>query len=86
MMPPYLAFHKELVWITGIAEIVFGYNLLLPKMQAASAWGLILLLILVFPANIYMATGEKFQKISPIIRWGRLPLQALMIWWVSLYL
>jgi uncharacterized membrane protein len=86
MMPPYLAFHKELVWITGIAEIVFGYNLLLPKMQAASAWGLILLLILVFPANIYMATGEKFRKISPIIRWGRLPLQALLIWWVSLYL
>jgi uncharacterized membrane protein len=45
-----------------------------------------LLLILVFPANIYMATAEKFQKMSPIIRWGRLPLQALLIWWVSLYL
>lgn len=86
MMPPYLPFHKELVWITGIAEIIFGYNLLLPKMQAASAWGLILLLILMFPANIHMATGEKFQKISPLIRWGRLPLQAFLIWWVSLYL
>ncbi len=86
IMPPYLPFHKEAVWISGIAEIVFGYNLLLPKMQAASAWGLILLLILIFPANIYMAMGDKFQKISPLIRWGRLPLQALLIWWVSLYL
>jgi uncharacterized membrane protein len=86
IMPPYLPFHKEAVWISGIAEIVFGYNLLLPNMQAASAWGLILLLVLVFPANVYMAMAEKFKKISPIIRWGRLPLQALLIWWVSLYL
>jgi uncharacterized membrane protein len=86
IMPPYLPFHKEAVWISGIAEILFGYNILLPDLQSASAWGLILLLVAVFPANIYMATADKFQKLSPIIRWGRLPMQALLIWWVSLYI
>jgi uncharacterized membrane protein len=86
IMPPYIPFHKEAVMISGVAEIVFGLSLLIPPMQASAAWGLIILLIAVFPANIYMATNQKFEKISPLIRWGRLPLQFLLIWWVSLYL
>lgn len=84
IMPPYIPFHKEAVQISGVAEVLFGLGLLIPAYQSASAWGLILLLIAVFPANIYMATSEKFNKISPWIRWGRLPLQGLLIWGVYL--
>lgn len=86
LMPPYIPFHKEVVLISGAAEFVFGGSLLYPPTQVSGAWGLILLLIAVFPANVYMATSLKFQKISPWIRWGRLPLQGVLIWWVSLYL
>lgn len=86
IMPPFIPFHKEVVQISGVAEIVFGVSLFIPNMQASAAWGIIILLIAVFPANIYMATADKFKKMSPIIRWGRLPLQGVLIWWASLYL
>ena len=43
------------------------------------------LLIAVFPANLYMAM-HPFEAgaagIAPVLRWGRLPLQALLIWWL----
>lgn len=85
IMPPYVPFHKEAVQISGVAEVLFGLGLLIGPYQNASAWGLILLLILVFPANVYMATSHKFKSMSPWIRWGRLPLQGLLIWWVYTY-
>lgn len=85
IMPPYLPAHHLLVALSGVAEIVVGLGLLFPATRVWAAWGLIVLLIAIFPANLYMAYGEKFQSISPWIRWGRLPLQALLIWWAWQY-
>lgn len=49
MMPPYIPFHLEMVQISGVAEIVLGVLLLVPGWSAAAAWGLIALLVAVFP-------------------------------------
>ena len=80
IMPPYLSYHKELVYISGFFEIIFGFMLLFKKTRYISGWGLILLLIAVFPANIYLAqTNGVAMNISPAIAWGRLPFQAVFI-------
>ena len=80
IMPPYLPFHKELVYISGGFEIILGFMLLFKKTRFIAGWGLILLLIAVFPANIYLAqTNGAVMDTTPIIAWGRLPFQAIFI-------
>ena len=84
-VPPYIPFPKEIVLISGVAEIIFGIGLLFPLTRAYAAWGIILLLIAVFPANLYMATSGKFTAIPQILLWIRLPLQLVLIWWAYQY-
>ena len=80
IMPPYMPFHKELVYLSGIFEILFGVMLLFKKTRFLTGWGLILLLIAVFPANIYLAqTNGAAMGTSAVIAWGRLPFQAVFI-------
>lgn len=85
IMPPYIPAHNLMVILSGIAEVVLGIGLLFPATRTLSAWGLMLLLILVFPANIYMAMASRFKKLPAWLRWGRLPLQGLLIWWAYQY-
>ena len=80
IMPPYFPLHKELVYISGFFEILFGVMLFFEKTRFLAGWGLILLLIAVFPANIYLAqTNGAALNTSPLIAWGRLPFQAIFI-------
>ena len=80
IMPPYLPYHKELIYLSGAFEIILGITLLFETTRLFAAWGLILLLIAVFPANIYLAqTNGAALDISPSIAWGRLPFQAVFI-------
>lgn len=88
IMPPYLPWHLPLIYLSGIAEIVLGIGLLLPKSREMAAWGVIALLILVFPANIYLAFSESAQEALGtsqfIALWVRFPIQGLLIaiaWW-----
>lgn len=81
IMPPYIPAHRLMVILSGVAEILLGVGLLFPATRALSAWGLILLLIAVFPANVYMATSSRFRKFPAWLRWARLPLQGVLIWW-----
>jgi len=88
IMPPYLPAHRALVLISGAAEIAGGIGLLLPipAIQRAAAWGIIALLIAVFPANLYMAAHPAaFPTIPPWILWARLPIQVPLIYWAWLY-
>ena len=81
IIPPFLPWHKALNWISGAAEIVLGIGLLIPVYTSISAWGIILLLIAVFPANIYhFMKGYRKKKMVWILA-TRLPLQFLFIWW-----
>jgi uncharacterized membrane protein len=84
-MPPYIPNHEAMVILSGIAEITLGLGLLFKSTQSLAAWGIILLLIAVFPANIYMATSGKFKKIPQWLLWLRLPLQLILIAWAYLY-
>ena len=84
IIPPYLKFiGLELVYLSGIFEILFGVLLLFPKYRRISAYGIILLLIAVYPANIYLALNEEPQQLidvsSFMASWVRLPLQFVLI-------
>ena len=86
MMPPYVPFPLAMVQISGVAEIALGVLLLVPGWSAAAAWGLIALLVAVFPANVQMALHpDTFPELSPRALWLRLPLQVVMIAWAFWY-
>ncbi|MDE2142898.1 MAG: DoxX family membrane protein [Elusimicrobia bacterium] len=70
MMPPELPAHRELVLLSGAAELVCGVLLLSPVHQRRAAWGLIVLLAVVFPANLQMArvagtAASQFPSVTP---------------------
>ena len=65
---------------------MLGLLLLVPRFTRLAAWGLILLLIAVFPANLNMARNPAlFPEIPPIAAWVRLPLQLVLIAWAYWY-
>jgi len=69
-------------YISGAGEIFLGILLLCPAYSSMAAWGIITLLVAVFPANIYHLTSTKPGGKIPI--WGlwlRLPFQGLFILW-----
>ena len=79
-MPPNYPLHYEAVYVSGFFEVLFGFFLVLPKTRFYAAWGLIYLLILVFPANLYLAvTDGAVLEISKELAWGRLPIQFVFI-------
>lgn len=81
-MPPYLPWHQELVFISGLIEIALGALLFVPQYRKLAAWGIIALLVAVFPANVYLAqTNGEAIGISALAAWARLPIQALLILW-----
>ncbi|MCW5890621.1 MAG: DoxX family protein [bacterium] len=93
IMPPYLPAHLLLVLLSGVAEIVLGILVLVPRTRVLAAWGLIALLVAVFPANVYMATANPqlvhlpswLPAPSPTANWVRLPFQLVFIAWAWWY-
>lgn len=81
LMPPYLAWHVELIYVSGIAEIALGTGVLFPRFRQPAGWGLIALLIAVFPANIHAAL-HGFRSVPCWILWARLPIQLVLMTWV----
>ena len=86
IMPKWLPFHKELVFLSGVFEVLFGILVLIPSTQSIGAWGLIATLIGVFPANINMLVTNDSQKwwVTAIL-WLRLPIQFWLIYWAWLF-
>ena len=88
IMPPYLPWHLLLVYLSGFFEIALGILLLIPKFTPIAAWGLIALLIAIFPANIHMAVNhELFPEYRVLTLWLRLPLQFVLMalsYWYTL--
>ena len=82
IVPPYLPYHLELVYISGFFEILFGIMILFPRYRFYGSIGLILLLLAVFPANIYLAQSKEAQVAigaSQQIATWRLPILGLLI-------
>jgi uncharacterized membrane protein len=86
IMPPWLPSPVLLVQISGVCEMLGGIGLLAPGTRRAAAWGLILLLVAVLPANIQMALDHaKWPAIPVWALWARVPLQVPLIWWAWMY-
>ena len=91
MMPPYLPAHDFLIWLSGVAELVLGLLVIDSVVRVYAAWGLIALLIAVFPANLHIALNDVpvfgAAEGAGAFNWVRLPFQALFIawaWWYTL--
>lgn len=85
IVPPYLPHPRLLVWVSGVAEIAGAFGVLVPRLRRLAGWGLVVLLVAVFPANLYMAMNpEAFAdlNVESVWLWLRLPLQVLLIGWV----
>ncbi len=88
MIPNFFPFKKELVYLTGILEIIFAIGLLIPKTKIITGWTLIVFFLVILPANIkasmehinYQTGGLDGKGMDYL--WFRIPLQILFIVWV----
>ncbi len=84
--PPFFSNQKLINVISGLSEIILGIGLCIPLISKYAAWGVILLLVVIFPANIYMYQNDKAALGLPKwVRALRLPLQFLLIYWAYQY-
>ncbi len=83
-MPPYVPAHREMVALSGVAEVVGGVAVLAGGKQVARWWNLALLAA-IFPANVHMALHpDQIRGLPAIPRWAlwaRLPFQAVFMAW-----
>ena len=86
IMPDYLPAHHGLVLFSGAAEIAGGVGVLVPATRRAAAFGLMVLLIVIFPANLWMVQhSERYAGIPVWALWLRLPLQLPLLMWAWRY-
>jgi uncharacterized membrane protein len=89
IMPPSIPFHREAVLVSGAIEIILGVLLLVPRTSRLAAWGLIALLVAVFPANIYAYQHRDLLfptfPYSDLLHLLRLPFQGVLIAWAYSY-
>jgi uncharacterized membrane protein len=82
-VPDPLPGHREIVYVSGVAEIAGALALLDRRTAPWAGWWLIALLVAVFPANVNMAVNaDRFRAIPRPLLWARLPVQGLLIAWV----
>ena len=85
IMPSYIPKPKEMVFWSGVAELLGGIGIMIVQTKVISGWGLILLLIAVFPANWDMflqSFRKKKQRHLTLLLFLRLPIQFWLIYWV----
>lgn len=86
IIPPYFSNPKRLNFLSGLAEIILGICLCIPFLSKYAAWGIIVLLIFIFPANLYMYQNDNASLgLSKWLRLVRLPLQIVLMLWAYLY-
>jgi uncharacterized membrane protein len=87
IMPPYLPWHLEIVYLSGVFEIALGALLWIPKFTRLAAWGLVALLIAVFPANIHVFQHQEelFPETPAGFQLMRLLFQGVFILWAYWY-
>lgn len=90
MLPDFIPFKTETVYLTGIIEISAAIGLFIPSFRIVTAWLLIAFFILILPANIYAAIKHidyqkgTFDGNGLAYLWFRVPLQILFIVWTYL--
>ncbi|WP_298246406.1 hypothetical protein [uncultured Christiangramia sp.] len=87
IMPRYLPAHKQLVLLSGLAEILLGIGLLFTTTRNASIYGIVIMLLIFLLVHFYMLSSKKAAaRISRWILIARIPLQFVLIWWALFYL
>ena len=82
IMPTWMGYHELLIIVSGICEILLSLLLLPIKTRSFAAWGIILLLVAVFPANVQMMVNYYHDQNTQLwISILRLPLQIVLVWW-----
>lgn len=84
IVPPFLPWARAIVYLSGVAEIALGVGVLVPRTRRLAAWGLIALLVAVFPANLYHAFGDvqlASMQAPLVYHVIRLPMQLVLIAW-----
>ena len=90
MLPQFIPYKTEAVYLTGVIEIVAAIGLLIPNFNGLVAWLLIVFFILMLPANIYAAIKNvdyqkgTFDGSGLTYLWFRIPLQVVFIVWTYL--
>ena len=87
IMPRYLPFHKPLVLLSGVAEILLGVGLFFKETKNLSVYGIIAMLALFLLVHFYMLSSEKASAGFP--KWLlllRLPIQFALMYWAFMYL
>jgi uncharacterized membrane protein len=88
MIPSFVPFRKELVYLTGIMEVIMGVLLLFPGFRRITGIVIIIFFILILPCNIYEAVNyidlatASYNGAGPDYLWFRIPLQVFLIGWV----
>ena len=84
LIPPFLPWRRAALSITGVFELLGGVGLLIPRFQRRAGQGLAVLLVAIFPANVYHTlTRKRFHGLtrSPLYHIVRWPMQGILIWW-----
>ena len=85
-MPKFLPAHDLLIYLSGVAEILLGIGVLFPQTRILALWGLIAMLIVFLIVHVNMLFPSNGLGISPWIRWLRIPIQFLLIYWAFINL
>lgn len=93
VIPPQFPSPLALAYLSGVAEVVLGVGVLVRRTRRYAAWGLIALLLAIFPANVYMATAgivvdaapDGMEGLARVVAWARLPLQGVLVAWAWWY-
>lgn len=91
MIPPFIPFRKEIVYITGVMEVIFGIFLLFPKYRRVTGIVIIIFFVLILPCNIYEAVNyidlatASYNGAGPVYLWFRIPLQIFLIGWIYFF-
>jgi uncharacterized membrane protein len=93
VVPPLFPRPLGLVYLSGVAEVLLGVGVLFERTRRVSAWGLVALLLAVFPANVHMAVSDlELEGVPDPMRdppdaalYARLPLQAVLVLWAWWY-
>lgn len=86
ILPPWVIFPEAVVLISGVACSLLGIGLLVERVSRIAAWGFIVYLVVVFPANVHMVLNPGiFPEIPKWVLWARLPLQVVLIGWAYRY-
>ena len=86
IMPPYLPAHHELVLLSGVFEILGGIGVLVPRTRRFAGWGILALLVAVYPANIHMLVNDIYlpgMEPNRLLLWLRMPLQLGFALWAA---